>query len=438
MESLFDNMHDTNKPLADRVRPKSLDDFVGQEHIVGKGKLLRRLIETHRVPSVIFFGATGCGKTTLARIVANSSGSNFVQLNAISSGIADAKAVIDQAKKDFQLYGKRTYLLLDECHRWSKSQQDTLLASLEEGYINLIGSTTENPNYAMNRAIVSRCTIFEFVAIPSIEIAKTLHRVLGSDSVLNKLRISDDGGIDYLSKTCIGDLRIALNALELACLTTTPSDDGVVHLTREIMSECIQQKALNLDEGLFYDITSAFCKSLRGSDPNAALYYSNLLLQAGAEPEYLARRCICHASEDIGMADSNALTVACNALYAIQNLGMPEGNLALSHAIIYICNAPKSNAVYLAMHAAKDDATNHIDYNIPPYLKVAANSFFTDTDGKSIQKRQFQDFACGAVGNTEYKYPHDFGGYVEQQYMPDSLKDRVYYKMQNSKFKIQN
>lgn len=405
MENLFENQYNDRKPLAERMRPETLEDVVGQKHILGKGKLLRRLIEAKRVPSVIFYGPPGTGKTTLARIIADTSNSDFVKLNAISSGVAEVKAVMETAKKNFEMYGKRTYLLLDECHRWTKAQSDSLLASLENGYINFVGCTTENPSYSMTRAIVSRCSVFEFKPLELSDIQEVLKRALKTDETLQKMNIRiDDDAIGYFASASGGDVRSALNGLEIGAMTTPPDKDGVIVITREIASECLQRKALSLNDDVYYHILSAYCKSLRGSDSTAALYYANRLIEAGVEPQILARRLIAHSSEDVGLASPNALLQACAALYALDHLGMPEGNLALTQAIIYVCESPKDNRVVTAMNMAQDDAKNHPDDRIPDYLKNHTEA------------------------SKNYKYPHDYGGWVEQQYLPDSLKDRVYFK----------
>ena len=385
------------------MRPTGLDDFVGQRHILGEGKLLRRLIRAKKVPSCIFYGPPGTGKTTLARIIAETTGGRFVMLNAISSGVADVKAVIEEAKKTFEMFGKKTYLLLDECHRWSKAQSDSLLAVLESGQIVLIGSTTESPNYSMTRAIVSRCTLFEFRKVDAEDIKKALLRAIGAENGLKAFHIQiDDEALTYFATACAGDVRSALNGLEIAALTTDPDKDGVRAITKEVAAECLQKKALSLNEDVFYHILSAFCKSLRGSDATAALYYANRLIEAGCEPQLLARRTIVHASEDC--CSAKALNTACNALFALNNLGMPEGNIVLTQAIIEVCEAPKTNRVIKAMEMAIDDARNHPDDAVPDYLKNHTPA------------------------SKNYKYPHDYGGYVEQQYLPTSLKDRNYFK----------
>ena len=410
MDNLFTHMHDDLKPLAERMRPASLDDFVGQRHILGKGKLLRRLIEAKRVPSVIFYGPPGTGKTTLARIIAENANANFVQMNAVSSGVADVKAVIEEAKKNFEMYGRRTYLLLDECHRWSKAQSDTLLGVLESGQILFIGATTESPQYNMTRAIVSRCSLFAFEPVGIEDIKSALKRAMESPNGLKSFNIKiDDEALTYFATACGGDVRSALNGLEIGALTTRLNQNGETVITKEIAAECLQKKAMSLTEDTFYHILSAFCKSLRGSDATAALYYANRLIEAGCEPQLLARRTIVHASEDC--CSAKALNTACNALYALNNLGMPEGNIVLSQAIIEVCEAPKTNRVVVAMEQAIDDARNHPDDNIPDYLKNHTEA------------------------SKRYKYPHDYGGWVDQQYLPDSLKDRDYFSKTQKGFK---
>ncbi len=404
MDSLFENLHNDQKPLAERMRPAKLDDVVGQKHILGKGKLLRRLIEAQRVPSVIFYGPPGTGKTTLARIIADTSNSNFVKLNAISSGVAEVKEVMEKAKSNFELYGKKTYLLLDECHRWTKAQSDSLLASLENGYIIFVGCTTENPSYSMTRAIVSRCSVFEFKPLEIADIKQVLKRAIEQDETLNKLKIKiDEDALTYFATACGGDVRSALNGLEIAVITTPANKSGQIVITKNVASECLQKKALSLNEDVYYHILSAYCKSLRGSDTTAALYYANRLIEAGVEPQILARRLIAHASEDVGLSAPNALLQACASLYALDHLGMPEGNLALTQAIIYVCESPKDNRVVIAKDMAIDDARNHPDDRVPDYLKNHTEA------------------------SKNYKYPHDYGGYVEQQYLPDSLKNRKYF-----------
>ena len=392
-------------PLAQKMRPNSLEEFVGQEHIVGKNKMLWRAIEFGHVGSCIFYGPPGTGKTTLANIIAKKLNGNFQKLNAVSSGVGDAKAIIDRAKKDKAMFNIDTYLLLDECHRWSKAQSDCVLEAIEEGSIIFIGSTTENPYTSMTRAIVSRCHVFEFKKIEKNDVKKVIERALKEGFDLPV--VMDEDAKDYLSDACGGDVRSSLNALELAVMTTPFSKDKKVHITEEIIAESMDRKPLSVSVDMYYDILSAFCKSIRGSDTDAALYYSQRLIKAGCDPLIIARRLIAHCSEDIGMADSNALLLATSALTAVEKLGLPECLLALSHAIIYACEAEKSNSVYLAMSKASEAVEKYGDLPIPNHLK---NHPSTNQDG-----------------HGKYKYPHNFGGYVKQQYLPDKIKDDVYY-----------
>lgn len=395
-------------PLAERMRPTSLDSFVGQEHIVGKNCLLYRAIKFGTLGSCIFFGPPGTGKTTLANIIASSLKANFVRLNAVTSGVADAKAVIEKAKREKELYGTDTFLLLDECHRWNKAQSDCVLEAIENGSIFFIGSTTENPYTSMTRAIVSRCRVFEFKSVTSKDIVKALTRALNDKDGLGNMPVEiTKEAIEYFAYACGGDVRNALNSLELAVMTSPIQKDKKIHIELETAQQSTDKKALSMDESMYYDNLSAFCKSLRGSDAEAGLYYAMRLIKAGIDPLVIARRLVAHASEDIGMADSNALLLAVSALTSCEKLGQPECLLTLSHAIIYLCEAEKSNSVYKAMHMAMDDVDNNIDNKVPNHLK---NHPSTNKDG-----------------HGKYKYPHDYGGYTKQQYMPDSLKDRIYY-----------
>lgn len=408
----------TRIPLAERMRATSLEDFVGQEHIVGKNKLLYRAISTGSVGSCIFYGPPGTGKTTLAGIIAKLLDANIEKLNAVSSGVSDAKAIIDRARSQKQMFGRDTYLLLDECHRWSKAQSDCVLQAIEEGCIYFIGSTTENPYTSMTMAIVSRCSIFEFKKVPQKEVEKVLRRAIcDKEKGLGEFNTQiDDDAISYLAFACNGDVRNALNSLELAVLSTDVGDDRKIHIDKQTMAECLNKRPLSIDESMYYDYLSAFCKSLRGSDADAGLYYAQRLLQAGVAPEIIARRMIAHASEDIGMADSNALLLAISALISCEKLGAPECYLTLSHAIIYICEAEKSNSVYLAMERARQAVEKEREDVVPNHLK---NHPSINDDGHGA-----------------YKYPHDYGGYCKQQYLPDSLKDEIFYiPSQNGKEK---
>ena len=413
MQDLFTNESSKRAPLAERMRPTTLEQFVGQQHIVSKSSLLARAIKMDNVGSCIFFGPPGTGKTTLAGIIANSTKGYFVKLNAVTSGVSDAKQVIADSESRLKLYGQRTYLLLDECHRWSKAQSDCVLEAIEKGTIIFIGSTTENPYVSMTNAIVSRCRVFEFKPLEKTDIMSALDSALNdSERGLKNMpiKLTEEAKMHFATMSS-GDLRTALNALELAALTTSFNEKGEIVIDKQVAEESIQKPALSLDEGLYYDILSAFCKSMRGSDANAALYYSARLLKAGCDPKIIVRRMMAHASEDIGMADSYALTMAVNAMLALEKMGVPEANIPIAHAIIYICNAPKSNSVVTALGESMEDAEMHKDDRIPPYLKVGHGNNKAET--------------------KKYKYPHEYGGYVEQQYLPDSLKDRVYYKPKN-------
>jgi len=413
---LFDLNGNENdaKPLAERMRANNLNDFIGQPHIVGEGSLLRRAISLDRLGSCIFWGPPGTGKTTLANIVAATTHGEFIKLNAVQAGVADVKRAVETARDNLKMYGKRTYLMLDECHRFNKTQSDSLLPAIEQGTIIFIGSTTENPFAAMTPAIVSRCRVFEFKRLSFEDIRgamgkalKDKRRGLGGYSVT-----VEDEALDHIARTAGGDMRTAYNALELAVLTTPPKQDGSITVTLADAEQSIQKKSLSYNEDAFYDYLSAFCKSLRGSDSNAALYYAMRLIEGGCDPMTVARRLVIHSSEDVGMSDPNALVVATSAMYALEKTGYPEGLIPLSNAIIYVCEAPKSNSVVTAMNAAKRDATEvRDDDGVPPYLK-------DNTFGDKQTKAQ----------SGKYKYPHDYsGGYVEQQYLPDGLKDKIYY-----------
>ena len=416
---LFDFNHheETAKPLAERMRANTLDDFIGQEHIVAKGSLLRRAIATDRLGSCIFWGPPGCGKTTLANIIALATSGEFIKLNAVNAGVADVKKAVETARENLKLYNKRTYLLLDECHRFNKTQSDSLLPAIEQGTIIFIGSTTENPYAAMTPAIVSRCRVFEFKRLTKENIIgalkaalKSRHKGLGKQNVQ-----ADEDALEHIARVAGGDLRTAYNALELAALTSEPNGDGEVHITLADAEQSIQRKALSYNEDSYYDFLSAFCKSLRGSDSNAALYYAMRLIEGGCDPMLVARRLVVHSAEDVGMADPRALQIATSAMYALEKIGYPEARIPLAEAIIYVCEAEKSNSVVEAMYAAVADAKEVRDDNVPPYLKD--NSFGSKED---------------KANSGKYKYPHNYGGYVEQQYLPDSLKDKVYYVPKNN------
>ncbi len=408
MDTLFSTNMTARAPLAERMRPTSLDGFLGQVHIVGKNSLLRRAITAGRITSMIFYGPPGTGKTTLASIIAHTTSSPFVVLNAVSSGVGDAKKVIDEAKNTLMMYGKKTYLLLDECHRWSKAQSDAVLEAIEKGYIVFIGSTTENPYTNMTRAIVSRCRIFEFKPLTKQDIKTALTRALeDKKNGFGDLNVEiEDDAMEHFILTSGGDARVALGAMELAVLST-PLKNKKITITKTIAAECTQGKVISIDTDMYYDMLSAFCKSLRGSDADAAIYWSQRLIKAGCDPLLILRRLIAHASEDVGLANSQALVVATSALTAYQNMGLPEGLIPLTHAIIYVCMSPKSNSVIVAMDRAKEDVDKTYNDAVPAHLK---NTNYAN------EKR------------AKYKYPHEYGGYVAQQYLPDEIKDHVYYE----------
>ena len=414
---LFEATRKSMAPLSERMRCNRLKDFIGQKHLISKGSLLSRAIEADRLGSCIFYGPPGTGKTTLANIIAESTGAAYAYLNAVSSDVSDAKKVIDDAKSRLSLYGKRTYLLLDECHRWSKAQSDCVLSAIEKGEIIFIGSTTENPYVTMTKAIVSRCRIFEFKPLTQADIKEGLNRALNDDIKglgQYKAHVSDEA-INHIAWMSNGDLRSALNALELAVITTAPNDKGIIEVGLDIAEEVAQRRALSVDESLYYDIISAFCKSLRGSDPDAAIYYAMRLLNAGCDPLLICRRLVVHSAEDVGMADPYALNIAMNALHAMEKLGLPEGRIPLTEAIIYVCLAPKSNSVVNALYSADDASKMAEDQTIPYYLRDA-------------------NYKTEKV--TGYKYPHSYGGWVEQRYLPESLGDtRFYVPSQNGKEK---
>ncbi|MDD4080382.1 MAG: replication-associated recombination protein A [Eubacteriales bacterium] len=410
--TLFDYAAPDNRPLADRMRPRNLDEFLGQEHLVGKGRLLRRAIEADQLTSSIFYGPPGSGKTTLAYVISQSTRAAFVRLNAVTAGVADVREVIKDARERRLMQGQNTYLLLDECHRWSKAQSDSILPAIEEGVIRFIGSTTENPMISMTPAILSRCRIFQLRRLSDADVRQALQAAIrDQERGLGDMGVQvDPEAIGHWVQVASGDARTALNALELAALTT-PTVGGAIHITREIAEDSIQQPLIKVDETLYYDMLSAFCKSLRGSDPDAALLWMSRLLYAGCDPRLIARRIIAHASEDVGLADPQAMVQAVSAAKALETVGMPEARLSISQAVIYVCMAPKSNAVCQAMSAAQSDAERGQLGEVPAALR--------DTHYKGAEK----------LGNgVGYRYPHDFpGNWVEQNYMPDGFEDTVYY-----------
>ena len=402
-------------PLASRLRPRTLEEFCGQEHIVGKGCLLYRAIKADRISSVIFYGPPGTGKTTLAKIIANTTKSIFTQLNATTSGTKDIKDVVDRAKYDMGATGQRTILFIDEIHRFNKSQQDSLLPHVEDGTIILIGATTENPYFEVNKALVSRSIIFELKPLTKNDIKTIIKRALYDKERGMGIYNCDitEEALDFMADVSNGDARTALNALELAVLTTEKNDDDKIHIDINIAQECIQKRALNYDKDgdNHYDTVSAFIKSMRGSDPDAAIYYLAKMIYAGEDPKFIARRIVICASEDVGNADPHALQVAVSAAQAVNFIGMPESRIILAQAVIYIACAPKSNASYLAIDKALEDVKNVSIKTVPPHLKDCHYS------------------GSSELGHIGYKYAHDYPGhYVKQQYLPDELLDKVYYE----------
>ena len=414
MQDLFSQQDAVLSPLADRMRPRTLDEFIGQRHIVGPGRLLRRAIEADRMTSSIFYGPPGCGKTTLASIIANTTHSAFVQLNAVTSGVADVRKVIKEAQDRRSLYGQATYLLLDECHRWSKSQSDSILPAIERGVVRFIGSTTENPLVAMTPAIVSRCRIFQFEPLTEADVLLAMERAL-SDPERGfggrNVKLDPDAA-RHIARIANGDVRSALGALELAVLTTDPDDSGAIHVTLAVAEESIQKPVIRCDESLYYDMLSAFCKSLRGSDADAALAWFARLLYAGVDPRLIARRIIAHASEDVGLANPTAMLQAVAAAQALEMVGLPEARRSLAQAIIAVCESPKSNSVVMALDQSVADAEKGGFGPVPAYLR--------DTHYSGNER-------VGAKGE-QYKYPHDYPGhYVQQEYMPSEVRGRRYY-----------
>lgn len=400
------------KPLAERMRAANLDEFVGQDHIVGEGGLLRRAISIDRLGSCIFYGPPGTGKTTLAKIISHMTASRAETMNAVLSGVPDARKIIDEAEQNFRMTGQKTYLILDECHRWNKAQSDCLLAPIEQGYIVLIGTTTENPYANMTKAVLSRCRMFHFHQLKAPEILIALKRSIMDSRGLAGYRIKvGEGALEHIADFSNGDLRSAYNALELAVITTRPEEDGYIHLTKEVAQQSIETKDYSLDESTFYDMLSAFCKSLRGSDADGAIYWSKRMLKGGIDPLVICRRLIAHSAEDVGMADPHAQLMAVSAMTAMEKLGMPEGEIPLTAAIIYVCEAPKSNSVVVAIGRADELVTKTAGENVPAHL---VNAPYRD------------DF------QGTYKYPHSYGGWVEQDYLPKVIRgEKIYMPSDN-------
>ena len=413
-------MRENNKakesPLAARMRPRTLDEVVGQQHIIARDKLLYRAIAADKLSSIILYGPPGTGKTTLARVIANTTKAEFTQINATIAGKKDMEEVVGRAKDNLGMYGKKTILFIDEIHRFNKGQQDYLLPFVEDGTVVLVGATTENPYFEVNSALISRSVIFELKPLTAEDIGELLDRaVTDTERGMGAYKaVLDPDAKELIADISDGDARHALNAIELGIMTTERSEDGLIHITRQVAEECIQRKVARYDKDgdNHYDTISAFIKSMRGSDPDAAVYYLARMLDAGEDPKFIARRVMICASEDVGNADPQALQVAVAASLAVERLGMPEGRITLAQAVTYVATAPKSNAAYLAVDEAFDSVRQTGNLPIPPHLQ--------DAHYKGAAKLGH------GIG---YKYAHDYPGhYVRQQYLPYELNGREFYR----------
>ena len=426
---LFEYMRETNKkkesPLASRMRPKKLEEVVGQEHIIGKDKLLYRAIKADKISSIIFYGPPGTGKTTLAKVIANTTSAEFTQINATVAGKKDMEEVIAKAKDTQGMYGRKTILFVDEIHRFNKAQQDYLLPFVEDGTVILIGATTENPYFEVNNALVSRSIIFELKPLDKESVKELIVRAVTDKERglgIYKPEITEEA-LEFLADMANGDARSALNAIELGVLTTEPAADGKIHITMDVAMECIQKRAVRYDKDgdNHYDTISAFIKSMRGSDINATEYYLAKMLYAGEDIKFISRRIMICASEDVGNADPMALVVATSAAQAIERIGMPEAQIILSQAAAYVAGAPKSNASCNAIFAAMDAVKNEKTGAIPAYLM--------DAHYKGAAK----------LGHgLDYKYPHDYPNhFCNQEYMPEGLRGRVFYELNEQGYEKQ-
>ena len=426
---LLEYMNEKNKqsgaPLASRMRPVTLDEVVGQEHIVGKDKLLYRAIAADKLSSILFYGPPGTGKTTLAKVIAGTTSAEFLQINATAAGKKDMEAVVEKAKENTAMFQKKTILFIDEIHRFNKGQQDYLLPFVEDGTLILIGATTENPYFEVNGALISRSIIFELKPLGKPDIKRLLNRALtnkerGMGSFHAEI---DEDALEFLADISGGDARAALNALELGVLTTPRGEDGRVHITLQVAEECIQKRTLRYDKDgdNHYDTISAFIKSMRGSDPDAAVYYLARMLYAGEDIKFIARRIMICAAEDVSNADPQALVVATNAALAVERLGMPEARIVLAQAATYVACAPKSNSAIMAIDEALDFVKNNPAYKIPPYLQ--------DAHYKGAAKLGH------GIG---YQYAHDYPNhYVDQQYLPDEVKEMRFYRPSDNGYEVE-
>ncbi|MFR1832409.1 MAG: AAA family ATPase [Lachnospiraceae bacterium] len=416
---LFDYMRETARetesPLASRLRPRTLDEVVGQQHIIGKDKLLYRAIKADKISSIIFYGPPGTGKTTLAKVIAGTTSAEFKQINATVAGKKDMEDVVKEAKDLLGMYGKKTILFVDEIHRFNKSQQDYLLPFVEDGTLILIGATTENPYFEVNGALISRSRIFELKPLEKEDIKELLRRAVSDEERgmgTYRAQIEEDA-MEFLADVANGDARAALNAIELGIMTTERSADGVIHIDLSVAQECIQKRAVRYDKSgdSHYDTISAFIKSMRGSDPDAAVYYLARMLYAGEDIKFIARRIMICASEDVGNADPQALTVAVSAAQAIERIGMPEAQIILSQAVTYVASAPKSNAACMAVFQAMETVKETRTMSVPVHLQ--------DKHYKGAEK----------LGHGQgYLYAHDYPNhYVKQQYLPDGLEGSSFY-----------